>query len=259
MREPSIVEHKAGIRARAWRLLEEQRLARFPLPIRGRIPNFKGAEQAARRLAELSEFQRARAVKVNPDSPQRPVRELVLRGGKTLLMATPRLREGFLLIEPGGLTPGQIRAASTIAGAFSLGKRIGLDELPAIDLIVVGTVAVSGSGSRVGKGEGYAELEYATLRQLGLVDDRVPVATTVHDVQVADHVPVEPFDVPVDIIVTPTRVLRTESAFPKPRGILWDFLEPHRLQEMPVLNDLRSTQSGTLRRPRVDGDHPPVP
>lgn len=230
------------MREATWQRLSDERLARFPLPIRGRIPNFKGAEAAAARLAELPEFQQARAVKVNPDAPQRPVRELVLRAGKTLLMPTPRLREGFLLLDPVRLGPGLARRASTIRGAFDLAQHVGLDRLPPIDLIVVGSVVVSHPGARLGKGEGYAELEYATLRQLGLIDAGVTVATTVHDVQLVEDIPLQPFDVPVDIVVTPTRVLRTNSVLSKPAGILWEHLTLERLEAMPILKELRDRQ-----------------
>src|SRR2546430_10618019 len=87
-------EQKAELRQRTWQRLEEERIAAFPRPVRGRIPNFKGSRQAASRLAELPEFDQARAVKVNPDAPQLPVRVLVLQHGKLLLTPTPRLREG---------------------------------------------------------------------------------------------------------------------------------------------------------------------
>jgi 5-formyltetrahydrofolate cyclo-ligase len=36
-----------------------------------RIPNFKGAAEAAQRLAELPEFKKAEVIKVNPDTPQK--------------------------------------------------------------------------------------------------------------------------------------------------------------------------------------------
>ena len=232
-------EQKAEVRERVWRRLEEERLAAFPRPIRGRIPNFKGSRDAAARLAELPEFREAKAIKVNPDAPQLPVRHLALEQGKLLLTPTPRLREGFLLLDPAKLRKKDFRHAASIGGAAKLAEHIGLDDLPGIDLIVVGTVAVTETGARVGKGEGYAELEYATLRQMGKIAEDVPIATTVHGVQVVDDIPVEPFDVPVDIIVTPTRVIRTRSRRTKPKGIIWDLLDPSRLEEMPILKELR--------------------
>jgi len=55
---------KRELRERVWRLLEERGVARFPRPVYGRIPNFEGAETAARRILQLEEF-RARVVKVS--------------------------------------------------------------------------------------------------------------------------------------------------------------------------------------------------
>jgi 5-formyltetrahydrofolate cyclo-ligase len=52
------VEDKQDVRERIWRVLQEEGAARFP-GARGRIPNFRGAEAAAQRLAELPEWQAA--------------------------------------------------------------------------------------------------------------------------------------------------------------------------------------------------------
>lgn len=50
---------------------------------------------AAQNLSTLPEFQNAKMIKVNPDTPQRKVRHFVLEGRKTLLTPQPRLRTGF--------------------------------------------------------------------------------------------------------------------------------------------------------------------
>ena len=83
------------LRKHVWDHMEENDIARQPRPVHHRIPNFDGAEVAARALGELPEFMQARCVKVNPDTPQRPVRELVLARDKMLLTPQPRLRTGF--------------------------------------------------------------------------------------------------------------------------------------------------------------------
>ncbi|MBV8083312.1 MAG: 5-formyltetrahydrofolate cyclo-ligase, partial [Chloroflexi bacterium] len=97
-----------------WALLEERKLARFPRPVRGRIPNFARSEEAARRVAALPEFEAASVVKVNPDAPQRMVRYLALKAGKTLLTPTPRLREGFLCLDPDPIPAGKLLEAASI-------------------------------------------------------------------------------------------------------------------------------------------------
>lgn len=104
--------------------MEKQNIARFPRPVFGRIPNFVGAEVAAARLGSMPEYQKARILKVNPDSPQRAVREMALRDGKRVVMPTPRLKKGFLLLDSEQIAVRMHRTASTIRGAFQLGKRI---------------------------------------------------------------------------------------------------------------------------------------
>lgn len=92
------------------------------------------------------------------------------------------------------------------------GSPLSLDGTIQVDLIVVGSVAVDPqTGCRLGKGEGFAELEYGMLRRMGAVDGGTLVATTVRDEQVVPPgaIPAAamlPHDVPVDIIVTPTQV-----------------------------------------------------
>jgi 5-formyltetrahydrofolate cyclo-ligase len=233
-------ERKQAIRETVWVRLDRDGIGTFPRPVHGRIPNVKDADAAAERLAETPEWARARVVKVNPDAPQRPVRFRVLREGKTLLMPSPRLREGFLLLAPDVLPANRLFAASSIRGAFAVGEMVSLDELPAIDLLVFGSVAVSPDGDRVGKGEGYAELEFAVLRTLDRVPADVPIATTVHDAQVVPAIPREPFDVTLDLICTPSRTLRPAHRGPRPAGVLWDALPGERLAEMPILQELRS-------------------
>lgn len=226
-----------------WRRLDDQQISTFPRPVRGRIPNVRDADAAAERLAQTPEWAAANVVKVNPDAPQRGVRFRALKQGKTLLMPTPRLRGGFVLVDPARLRPNQRFAASSIKGAFALGRAVTLDELPAIDLLVFGSVAVSPAGDRVGKGEGYAELEFAVLRTLARVRADVPIATTVHDAQVVDDIPREAFDVTLDLICTPTRTLRPERRGPRPNGVLWEHLPAQRRAEMPILDELYASSN----------------
>ena len=245
----SVKAVKTAVRERVWRLLEERGVARFPKPVRGRIPNFVGAEEAAARLFSLDVWRRSRVVKVNPDSPQKPVRLAALRQGKLLVMATPRLRQGFLLLDPRRIPSHLYEKAATIRGAFQLGKIVGLDELKSIDidLIVTGSVAVDTHGNRVGKGEGYAELEYGIARELGIVSEETPVATTVHDLQIVDSIPREPHDLTVDIIATPTKLVKVEPRPPKPPGIMWELLPCEKLREIPVLQEL--ARRNRVKRP----------
>ncbi len=228
---------KADVRRRIWALLEEKGVARFPLPAFGRIPNFVGAEEAARRLASTEDWRRAEVVKVNPDSPQRPVRELALAHGRLLIVPTPRLREGFLLLDPRKVPKEEYAFASTIKGSFKWGSPISPEDMPKVNLVVIGSVAVNRYGDRLGKSEGYSEIEWAIVKEEGKVDEGTPVVTTVHDLQIVkEDFPTLPYDLPVDLIVTPTKILRAERRREKPRGIYWDLMPSEKVREIPLLS-----------------------
>ena len=201
---------KEEIRMRVWHLMEQKNIATFPKPIYHRIPNFVGAEKAAQNLRDLPEYKSAKVVFCNPDSPQRPVRELVLQDGKTLVMATPRLKQGFLLVDPSRLSVAQISEASAIRGAFKFGLSVEPNAVK-VDLFVAGSVAVSPEGARLGKGAGYSDQEYALLKNAGSLSPETLVVTTVHDVQIVENIPSQEWDVPVNVIVTPTKAIRTRK------------------------------------------------
>lgn len=247
-----VKEEKARIRQRIWDEMVRLRVW-LPPPPHGRIPNFKGADAAARRIISLPEWRSARTVKVNPDSPQRWVRLAALREGKTLVMPTPRLRNGFLLLDPASIPESMYREASTIRGAFRLGESMPgirdlMERLDKIDFIVEGSVAVNRWGERLGKGEGYGELEYAILLELDLIHPEVKIATSVHDVQVIEgRLPQDPYDVPVDYIATPMKLIVAEERPPRPPGILWDLLPEEKLREIPLLRELKALKERGAR------------
>lgn len=80
-------------------------------------------------------------------------------------------------------------------------------------------------------------------RLLVRADTGTPVATTVHELQVREEDwGADAHDVPVDLVVTPVRVVETGtdgSRNRKPAGIDWEALPEERLTEIPVLQELR--------------------
>ena len=228
---------KQRIRERIWKLLEERGAAAFP-GAWGRIPNFVGASAAADQLAGTREWRDASALKCNPDAPQRSVRLRALREGKLVYMAVPRLRDAkcFWELDPRRLR--DLRTAASIGGAARFGRPIAPADLPHIDLVVVGSVAVARNGSRLGKGGGYSDLEYALGRAAGKIDDRTSVATTVHPLQIVRSVPETGHDFRVDLIATPERVLRVKRARKQPTGIVPADLTDEIRRSVPALRQL---------------------
>lgn len=231
---------KQTLREEVWDALEDNGAARFPFPPHGRIPNFAGADDAANRAATLPAWEQAARIKANPDAPQLPVRRRALHEGRTVYMAVPRLRDEacFIELDPGDI--GDLDAAATVSAMDQHGTQVTPEGLDRVDLIVVGSVAVTTRGARVGKGEGYSDLEYALLREVGLVDATTPVVTTVHELQVVEtEIGVEPHDVPLDVIVTPDRIIETHTPFDRPEGIDWSRLSDDRIAEIPILDRLK--------------------
>ncbi|KAF7657092.1 hypothetical protein LDENG_00032090 [Lucifuga dentata] len=275
---------KWDIRQKIWDFLEDKNLVNFPRPVHNRIPNFKGAAQACDRLKVLQEFKSSQTVKVNPDRPQQQACFLTLEGAftasarvselqvftqtaevkvdpdkplegaqlavlqarKTLLVPTPRLRTGLFnkITPPPGASKEQLRMCSTSQGVKDFSVPVGLDDKVKIDLVVVGSVAVSEKGFRLGKGEGYSDMEYAMMVSMGAVSESTVVVTVVHDCQVVD-IPeelMENHDLTVDYILTPTRVIQTNCQRPKPQGIIWTKLDTDKLEKIPILKKLRAME-----------------
>jgi len=241
---------KSSIRQKVWETIEKNDIANFPRPVYNRIPNFKGANIAGQKVIELEEFKKAKIVKVNPDKPQEEVRYQVLDHDKTLIVPTPRLAKGLfnrLSNEP--TEEGEERSKETIR---KLASREGIDKkskpVPMasrikIDLVVIGSVAVDRFGRRIGKGEGFADLEFAMgASHHGAVSADTVVITTVHDIQVFDELPPKLFeahDLPVDVIVTPTEVFRVKDRLTKPDHIIWSMLTREKFNQIPILRELQ--------------------
>jgi len=227
---------KDKIRDEIWSLLQKRKVARFP-GAEGRIPNFIGAEACAKQLAEMSFWKRAKVLKVNPDSPQRAIRQRALAEGKIIYMAVPRLRSEKPFIE---LDPKKLKCspyvASSIKGAGQYGKPVTLKEVPKIDLVVCGSVAVNRQGARVGKGGGYSDLEFALLTESKKIGATTPIVTSVHPLQIVDaEMPMTEHDIPLSAIITPAEVIKLQSSFSRPKGIYWSMLAQEKIDEIPVL------------------------
>jgi 5-formyltetrahydrofolate cyclo-ligase len=216
----------------------------------------RGAEAAAERLRDTDAWRRARTVKANPDSPQWPVRQRALEDGKTVYMAVPRLADDdpFFLLDPDHLADGP-RRASSIAGAIRSARTVAVEDLDPVDLVVTGCVAVTEDGQRLGKGGGFADLEFAIASEAGLIGDRTLVATTVHEVQLlpAGALPTTDHDVPIDLVVTPDRVLEVGRDRPRPPGrIVWEELTADKVAAIPLLARLSRGRLPSRAEPATD-------
>ena len=234
---------KDVVRAEVWRSLESEGVSVGPTF--DRIPNFVGADAAAKRLSELDAWKRARVVKCNPDPPQIPVRLRALYDGKLLFAPVPYLTKGFpyLRIDPDKLAAKGVdfETAATAQGFLQHGEPISFADMPKLDFCVVGCVAVTRTGGRTGKGAGFADLEHGIFRELGKTTADTPIATTVHSTQVVDdsRVVMEPHDNALTFIATENELIRTGARQPDRAGVDWERVRPDQFADIPFLGELR--------------------
>ena len=107
----------------------------------------------------------------------------------------------------------------------------------------MGSVAVAADGARLGKGGGFADLEYALASAAGLIGPDAVCVTTVHELQLreAGSIPVTSHDVLVDVIVTPERIIDCRPGRnPRPApAIDWADLTEEKIAAIPLLTALR--------------------
>ena len=258
--EECIREEKQRIRVSVWKTLEEQKNIREYPPCFGRIPNYKGSNYATDKVIKLREFRRANVIKINPSLAQMSLRHEVMKANKILIVPSPALASydesqqdqngNFFcyMLDGSKLTNKEKKQAMTKKGSIRLGTHLFDDwsSCKHIDIVVVGSVAVAyPSGRRLGKGLGFAEIEWATLYHLGIVDQSTVVITTVHENQIISDSTLydglqASYDLPVDIIVTPRRILNIRPKLLKPScGILWDKLSEDQMNSISILRKLK--------------------
>ena len=231
---------KDEVREAVWSAMAEARAAHTRI-LHDRIPHFRGCEAAAENVGELRAWQDAKVIKGNPDKAQRPLRQKALEEGKTLYMAVPRLRQEQCFVELDPATMGASPTeASTITGAFRWGRPVYVEEMRPVDLVISGSVAVNRIGTRVGKGGGFADLEYGLAIAAGIVSPDTPVVSTVHPMQVLDEdLPYTRHDVFLDYVVTSDEVIECSGEMPRPTGIYWGDLTPAKIRQIPLLKKLQ--------------------
>ncbi len=174
-----------------------------------------------------------------PSEPD--TREFLARAGAAGLAALlPVSREDGLLdwVRVRGDEDHSRALPFTSPGAFGIdephGERLRPEAVGEVDVMLIPAAAVDLSGQRLGWGRGYFDRTLATLRPgtgigTGIGTSTGPASGTtpsaagppakrplvfavVFDHEVLDRVPAEPHDVPVDGVVTPTRVIRFPAA-----------------------------------------------
>lgn len=241
---------KRSIRLGTWQKIKDQKLS----PLRrfsvfNKIPNYVGADKAAELLAETEEFKKAKKVKVNIDLAQEPVKVEVIKAHKTLFVP-PAQKSSNVYAKIKNCNPDEVDLATQkkiikLQGEEDTYEEIDINGIEKLDMVVVGSCAVSRQGHRIGKGNGYVDLDVGILTYLGGITKDTLIVTTVHDVQVYDTLPenlFQSYDLILDMIVTPTEVIRVSKRLHRPEGIEWNLLSSRRLEIVPVLKCIKERE-----------------
>jgi len=176
-------------------------------------PIFHYAFCAVDRFTVLSELQDANTICLSP-----------LRRVVTDLLLNETVIQQVKVLE---LIPGMHGQYSEITKVDGEVKSVSvLDPLEtAVDIFVVGSMGVDKQGHRVGKEGDLTGIDFI-LSNMGTSVKYV--VTIVHDCQVFDEIPtsiLSKYDLPVDIIITPSRVIKVENKLRKPSNPFWSSLK----------------------------------
>ncbi|XP_055375364.1 methenyltetrahydrofolate synthase domain-containing protein [Condylostylus longicornis] len=231
-----------------WKKLHQEKCCIGYNSIFNRIPHFIGSEKAANLLAETEEFKKANNIKVSIGRSQDPVKIHVLSAGKTLYLPPPNESSALctkIINCPSDAdedTKKKIIKTSTLKENR---QEINLEDNLKLDMIVIGSVVVSRDGYRLGRGNGFVDLDIGLLIHTGAITPETLIVTIVHDNQVVDSLPTHLFkkhDTPVDIIATPTEIIRVSKRLARPVGLTWEILSERRLKIVPVLQKIKENE-----------------
>ncbi|MER3553762.1 MAG: 5-formyltetrahydrofolate cyclo-ligase [Meiothermus sp.] len=180
------------VREFVWNALSQHRAAAYPTPPHGHHPNFVGASRAAERLMLTEVYLKAETLLAGPDQVLKPLREAAMKSGKRLILPHPDKTGQYVSLE--GLHPTQLKRVRDVA---RLGRPVTLAET-AIDLVLVGAVAVDEKLGWVGKGYGFP---YKGLRVTA------PWVSFAHTLMVFEELPCEA-ERRMDLIATPHQIMR---------------------------------------------------
>jgi 5-formyltetrahydrofolate cyclo-ligase len=185
---------KDEVQRHIWDLMVEEKVATFPLPPYGRIPNFSKAKRTAFFPRELPGYEKARCIFTGPDGVLKPLRDMILSDQKISAYATPHMKEMKMI------KPIRKKINMNIQGLIKFGEEL----KEKVDIVVIGSVAVDEYGNHPGKGAGYGYREIGFLRRKNLLKQNSKIGTLVHSIQILPDLSrfSEPHDIPVAFILT---------------------------------------------------------
>lgn len=227
--------------------------ARFNYDFMCFTPDFRGSASAIDRVIALPCYQAAAVILVTPDNSLERLRVQALRDGKRVLVATYRLRRGFVLLHPARIEQSKYEMAACLDGMEKpgIGRPVTLaqmrDECLKVDMCVTGGLVFNAQGVTIWEGHNLFEVQWAMLQDMKILQPEAPVVAVAHTCQVVDEAevgadkvsPGRVGEVQCDWVVTPDATVEVAVAIKPTGGIDFDTVDPEGLQNIPPLQELR--------------------
>ncbi len=194
--------------------------------------------RVAQSLRREQVYRRAETIFVTPAHCLHQVRINSLVDNKRLLMPTPGLKKGFVLLRPGTVPFPKLGFSVTPGGMAQFGEYPGLEQLDSLNigLLLTDAVAVDQNGHRLGHGRGFFDLAGAILAESGALarDATFLAMATIRNCRL----PVDPWDIPLSGVLGIDGIQRfSQQKKPGPR-IFWDRLAMARIRKITLLRQL---------------------
>ena len=248
-------QNRKRIWARVYKELLQHAIpdARFNYDFMCFTPDFRGSASAIDRLVALPCYQAAAVILVTPDNSLEQLRYRALRDGKRVLVATYRLRRGFVLLHPARIEQSKYEMAACLDGMEKpgIGRSVTLaqmrDECLKVDLCVTGGLVFNARGVTIWEGHNLLEVQWAMLQDMNILQAKAPVIAVAHNCQVVDEAELgaekvtsdREGEVQCDWVVTPDATVEVAAAIKPTGGIDFETVDPEGLLNIPPLQELR--------------------
>jgi 5-formyltetrahydrofolate cyclo-ligase len=197
------------------------------------------AGQLAEQLRRLERYRRADRIYFDPSPLLKQARINALADGKVLVMPGPGLKEGFYCLEPYKIPFAKLALAVNGRELPTFGRKIADRQGAAgleLDLLVGEFWAVDDRGYGLGEGKGFFDLAVALLAEYaGLAKDCQVMAVLPDSARLVAGLPIEPWDVPASLILTPDEVIPVSPVSTLRPVIVWEALTLDRIRRITPL------------------------
>ncbi|KAF2026999.1 hypothetical protein EK21DRAFT_115241 [Setomelanomma holmii] len=231
--------------------------SRFNYDFLSFTPDFRGSSAAIDRVAALPCYQSAAVVLITSDNSLESLRYRALKDGKKVLVATYRLRRGFVLLDPARIDNDKLQFAACLDGMEKpdIGRALSLAQLRDdglnVDMCATGGLIFNEQGVMIYEGQALFEVQWALLQDIKVLGICARVVAVAHACQVVDEAILglerfeaqNPGEVQCDFVVTPDAVFEVQAAVKPIGGVDFGTVDPEALNNIPPLQELKGIRT----------------